>query len=78
MNSYFSVRLEEVYEMPSEHKIYLVEELCLGGDLFDRLFGEQSDDQSDEYVFTEAECARLMKNMLDAVRYIHSKGIIHR
>lgn len=29
------VRLEEVYESDSE--IYLIQELCLGGDLFDRL-----------------------------------------
>jgi len=64
------VRLEEVYE--SEEEIYLVEELCNGGELFDRL-----DDQPD-YHYTEQECARLVKQMLCAVRYIHSKGIIHR
>lgn len=64
------VRLEEVYESQSE--IYLVQELCLGGELFDRL-----DDQPD-YHYTEQQCARLIKQMLSAVRYIHSKGIVHR
>lgn len=64
------VRLEEVYESHSE--IYLVQELCLGGELFDRL------DEQPDYHYTEAECARLIKNMLNAVRYLHSKGIIHR
>ena len=64
------VRLEEVYE--SHSQIYLVQELCLGGDLFDRL-NEQSDDH-----YTEVQCARLVKQMLSSVRYIHSKGIIHR
>lgn len=64
------VRLEEVYESHSE--IYLVQELCLGGELFDRL------DQQPDYHYTEAECARLVKQMLSAVRYLHSKGIIHR
>lgn len=64
------VRLEEVYESHSE--IYLVQELCLGGELFDRL------DEQPDYHYTEAECARLIKQMLCAVRYIHSKGIIHR
>jgi len=64
------VRLEEVYESHSE--IYLVQELCLGGELFDRL------DEQPEYHYTEAECARLVKQMLSAVRYLHSKGIIHR
>jgi len=64
------VRLEEVYESHSE--IYLVQELCLGGELFDRL------DEQPDYHYTEAQCARLIKQMLCSVRYIHSKGIIHR
>jgi calcium-dependent protein kinase len=64
------VRLEEVYESHSE--IYLVQELCLGGELFDRL------DEQPDYHYTEAECARLIKQMLSAVRYLHTKGIIHR
>lgn len=64
------VRLEEVYESHSE--IYLVQELCLGGELFDRL------DEQPDYHYTEGECARLIKQMLCAVRYLHSKGIIHR
>lgn len=64
------VRLEEVYESHAE--IYLVQELCLGGELFDRL------DEQPDYHYTEAECARLVKQMLCAVRYLHSKGIIHR
>jgi len=64
------VRLEEVYESHSE--IYLVQELCVGGELFDRL------DEQPDYHYTETECARLIKQMLCAVRYLHSKGIIHR
>lgn len=64
------VRLEEVYESHSE--IYLVQELCLGGELFDRL------DEQPDYHYTEGECARLIKQMLNAVRYLHLKGIIHR
>ena len=64
------VRLEEVYESHSE--IYLVQELCVGGELFDRL------DEQPDYHYTEGQCARLVKQMLCAVRYIHSKGIIHR
>lgn len=64
------VRLEEVYE--SELEIYLIQELCHGGDLFDRL-----DQQPDEH-YSEAKCARLVKQMLSSVRYLHSKNIIHR
>jgi len=64
------VRLEEVYE--SLNEIYLVQELCNGGELFDRL------DEQPDYHYNEQECAKLVKLMLSSVRYIHSKGIIHR
>ena len=60
------IRLEEVYE--SHSAIYLVQELCLGGELFDRL------DEQPDYHYTEAQCARLVTQMLSSVRYIHSKG----
>ena len=63
-------RLEEVYE--SKDEIYLVQELCVGGELFDRL------DEQPDYHYTESQCAKLVKQMLCAVRYCHSKGIIHR
>lgn len=64
------VRIEEVYE--STNEIYILQELCLGGELFDRL------DEQPDYHYTEPQCARLVKQMLSAVRYLHSKGIIHR
>lgn len=64
------VRIEEVYE--STNSIYLVQELCTGGDLFDKL------DMQENFHYTECQCARLVKQMLNAVRYLHSKGIIHR
>lgn len=64
------VRIDEVYE--STNEIYIVQELCVGGDLFDRL------DVQPDYHYTEAQCARLVKQMLSSVRYLHSKGIIHR
>jgi calcium-dependent protein kinase len=53
-------------------EIYLVQELCMGGELFDRL------DEQPNFHYTEAECAKLIKQMLCAVRYLHSHGIIHR
>ena len=64
------VRIEEVYE--STNEIYIVQELCVGGDLFDRL------DEQPDYHYTEAQCAKLVKQMLSALRYIHKQGIIHR
>lgn len=64
------VRLEQVYE--SETEIYLVQELCMGGDLFDRL------DAQEDYHYTEARCASLVKQMLSTLRYLHLKKITHR
>lgn len=64
------VCLEEVYEGDSE--LYLTQELCRGGDLFDRL------DEQPDYHYSEAECARLVKQISSAVAYLHSKGVIHR
>jgi Protein kinase domain len=64
------VRIEEVYA--STDTIYLLQELCLGGDLFDRL-----DEQPDVH-YTEAQCAKLTKQMVSAIRYLHSKGVVHR
>mmetsp|Transcript_3064 Transcript_3064/g.4317 ORF Transcript_3064/g.4317 Transcript_3064/m.4317 type:complete len:519 (+) Transcript_3064:221-1777(+) len=64
------VKLTEIYE--NRRFIYLVQELCSGGELYDRL-----DDQP-EGQYTEGQCAELVLQMLRAVRYIHSKGIVHR
>ena len=64
------VRIESVFE--TETKIYLVQELCIGGELFDHL------DTQPGSRFSEPESARLVQQMLSAVRYIHSKGIVHR
>lgn len=60
------VRIDEVYE--SVNEIYIVQELCMGGDLFDRL------DEQPDYHYTEAKCAQLVKMMVSSVRYLHSKG----
>ena len=64
------VQLVEAYE--SDTEIYLIQHLCSGGDLFDRL------DQQPEFHYTEAQCCRLVKQMLSAVRYLHRQKIIHR
>ena len=65
------IRLEEVYE--SHNEIFLVQEYCKGGDLFDRL-----NDQHPHYHYSEIQCAKLVSVILCSVRYLHSKGIIHR
>ena len=62
------VKLEGVY-YESEDCIYLLQELCSGGDLFDRL-----DAQPEEH-YSEAQCARLVKQMLSAVRSIAQRDL---
>jgi calcium-dependent protein kinase len=49
------MRIEEVYE--SDNEIYLVQEICSGGDLFDRLNAQPN------YRFTEAQSAKLVKQV---------------
>lgn len=61
-------QLYEVYE--SRTCIYLVLELCQGGELFGRLKRVKR--------FSEAHARRLAKMMFSAVAYCHSKGIAHR
>jgi len=50
--------------------IRLVLELCDGGELYDRI-------QQKQY-YPEQEAKVLIKNLLSAVGYVHSKGIMHR
>ncbi|KAL4488264.1 hypothetical protein ABPG73_001675 [Tetrahymena malaccensis] len=50
--------------------LYIVTELCQGGELFDKII--------DEKQFTENKAAETMKQILGAVNYCHSKNICHR
>eukprot|EP00939_MAST-03C_sp_MAST-3C-sp1_P003228 g3228.t1 len=62
------VKLYETYEY--NNNIYMVMELCLGGELYHRLI--------DRKEFTETETRRYVSQMLGALSYCHSKGIAHR
>lgn len=64
------VGLEAVYQ--NNTHIYVVRELCSGGDLFGWL------DKQPDYHFSETACIKMAKDILNAVHYIHSKGVIHR
>ena len=63
-------RLQEVYE--DDDNIYLVQEVCEGGELFDLL------EEQPNYHYNEQEALRLVWQMLSALRYLHAKGIVHR
>jgi len=52
------------------HCIRLVVELCEGGELYDRIQQKQ--------FFPEVEAKVCMRNLLQGVTYVHTKGIMHR
>ena len=62
------VKLYETYEYDGQ--IYMVLELCHGGELYQRL--------KDRKEFTESETRSYVSQMLGALSYCHSKGIAHR
>ncbi|XP_026315522.1 calcium/calmodulin-dependent protein kinase type 1 [Hyposmocoma kahamanoa] len=62
------VQLLETYEDKS--KVYLVMELVTGGELFDRIVEKGS--------YTERDASNLIRQVLEAVDYMHTQGVVHR
>ncbi|GIX60762.1 calcium-dependent protein kinase [Babesia caballi] len=62
------VKLLEVYE--DEECLYLVMEMCGGGELFDEIVKRGC--------FSEQYAATMMRQIFSAIAYCHGKGIIHR
>jgi len=64
----YIVRYEEHYE--TEIDVCIVMELCQGGELFDRIVAKGS--------FCEREASTTLRQILKAVEYLHTQGIVHR
>ncbi|KOX69596.1 Calcium/calmodulin-dependent protein kinase type 1 [Melipona quadrifasciata] len=62
------VQLLETFE--DKHKVYLVMELVTGGELFDRIVEKGS--------YTEKDASGLIRQVLEAVAYMHDQGVVHR
>jgi len=62
------LRLLGMYE--DEEKLYLILEYAGGGDLFHRLLAKGR--------FSEAKAAEFMRELLDAIAYMHRSHVIHR
>lgn len=58
------VRCLETYSY--HNRLFILLEECSGGDLYTR----------DPY--TEVEAQSMVKEMLEAVAYLHSRGVVHR
>ncbi len=67
------IELVDVFE--DAKYLHLVTELCTGGELFDRIIAKSS---SPEGHYSEHDAASIIKAILDAIAYCHSKGIVHR
>jgi serine/threonine protein kinase len=52
------------------NNLYLVTDLALGGELFDRICVKGS--------YCESEAAHLIRQVISAVAYLHDHGIVHR
>ena len=50
--------------------VYLVTELAMGGELFDRIWQKGS--------YFERDAAHIVRTVCDAVTYLHDNGIVHR
>jgi calcium-dependent protein kinase len=57
-------------DFSDREKIYIVLELCTGGELFDKIVEATH--------FTESTAAVLMKQMMSAIFYMHEKKVCHR
>lgn len=61
----------KMYEfLEDEKRIYIVTEICKGGELFDEILNRSK--------FTEEHAAIVMKRLLSAINYCHKKNIVHR
>jgi calcium-dependent protein kinase len=61
----------KVYEFfKTEKYIYIINELCTGGELFDKIVVVRH--------FSETVACNIMRQLLSAVAYCHEKGVIHR
>ncbi|XP_069763565.1 calcium/calmodulin-dependent protein kinase type 1D isoform X3 [Narcine bancroftii] len=62
------VALEDIYESPNH--LYLVMQLVSGGELFDRIV--------EKGFYTEQDASTLIRQVLNAVQYLHKMCIVHR
>lgn len=64
----YIIRLYEIYESPKY--IHLVTAYLDGGELFERIKSKQ--------VYQESIAIQVMRNMLEALKYMHERKVVHR
>lgn len=66
------VRTIDIFRAPSEKIVHLVMEFVPGGELRERV------DQPDGSLIKETDGVLVARNLLEAVLYLHQRGIVHR
>ena len=66
------IKLYDIYE--DSIFLYLIMEECLGGEFFDRLAVRAKQLN----MYTERDAAKIFKQILEAVNYLHAHGVCHR
>ena len=66
------IKLYDIFE--DNIFIYLIMEECTGGEFFERLAKRAKENK----MYTEKDGARILKQILQAVNYLHSHGVCHR
>ncbi|KAJ2867039.1 Calcium/calmodulin-dependent protein kinase type I [Coemansia aciculifera] len=61
--------LVDYFETP--RNVYLITELCTGGELFEHILCR-------EPAFTEHDAAQVMRQIVEGVSFLHTHGIVHR
>jgi len=62
------LKMEETFD--SKEEFYLVTEFCQGGDLFSRIVESGTS--------SEADCCKIMRQLVSAIQHIHDCGVTHR
>jgi len=64
------IQLLQLVIMSWQAHTYLVLELLRGGELLERIRRKDR--------FTESEASQIMRNLISAVNFMHSRGVVHR
>ena len=66
------IKIYEVYE--SQRSLYIVMELCKGGEIFDRII----EHIESKKMYSEKDAATMMEQVMSCIAYCHNNGICHR
>ena len=66
------IKIYEVFE--SQRSLYLVMELCKGGEIFDRIIEHIQSKQ----MYSEKDAAEIFRQVMSSIEYCHNNGICHR